>query len=106
MTEQKFLMKGVFLIFIAFTIMAFVYSKPIMIQESGFKLGEFEASIKKINNLSKRAVEPSSSGTGFAKIISTEFQEKHKKKRKCLKWTKEPITNRVKCIKLYVHRPR
>ena len=96
------MMKGVFLIFIAFIIVAFVYSKPIMNHESGFKLGEFEASTKKINNLSKRAVEPTSSRTGFATIISTESQEKHKKKRKCLKWTKEPITNRAKCVKFNV----
>ena len=76
-------MKGVFLIFIAFTIMAFVYSKPIMIQESGFKLGEFEASIKKINNLSKRAVEPSSSGTGFAKIMSTQERQRESWSNQC-----------------------
>ena len=82
--------------------MAFVYSKPVMIHESGFNLGDFEASSKKINNLSKRAVEPKSSGTRFATIISTESQEKHKKKRKCLKWTKEPITNRAKRVQFYV----
>ena len=82
--------------------MAFVYSKPIMNHESDFKLGEFEASTKKIHNLSKRAVEPTSYRTGFASIISTESQEKHKKKRKCLKWTKEPITNRAKCVQFNV----
>jgi len=45
-------------------------------------------------------------GTAFAAVTPLQQNQNHNKSRKCLKWTKEPITNRVKCIKLYVHRPR
>ena len=44
----------------------------------------------------------SSSKTGFAAIIETPNTENHKKTRKCLEWEKQPLTGKMKCIKLTI----
>ena len=101
---------------IAFLIMDFVHAKPVMNDDSDFKpSNKIEFSINKFHELFKRAAEPgpepitngsnSSSKTGFSAMITTESkmtetQTEHKKTRKCLKWIKEPITNRRKCVNL------
>ena len=112
-------MKNIILKFIiAFLIMDFVHAKPIMNNDSDFKpRNKIESSINKFHKLFKRAAEPgpepipitngskSSSKTGFAAMTTTESkisetQTEHIKTRKCLKWIKEPITNRQKCVNL------
>ena len=106
---------------IAFLIMDFAHAKPVMNNDSDFKSSQIESrglsiheksliesSINKMHGLFKRAADPmtvgskSSSKTGFAAITTSESQNERKKTRKCLKWTKEPITNRNICVKFNV----
>ena len=110
-------MKNIILKFIiAFLILDLVHAKPVMNNDSDFKpRNKIKSNINKFHKLFKRAAEPgpepitngskSSSKTGFAAMTTTESkitetQTEHKKTRKCLKWIKEPITNRQKCVKL------
>ena len=98
--------------------MDFSHAKPVMNNDSDFKSSQIESrglsfhqkyliesSINKMHGLFKRAANPimvgskSSSKTGFAAITTSESQNERKKTRKCLKWTKEPITNRNICVK-------
>ena len=112
-------MKSLFLKFIiSFLIMDFSHAKPVMNNDSDLKSSrieskglsfhqksQIESSIKKMHGLFKRAADPitfgskSSSKTGFAAITTSESQNERKKTRKCLKWTKEPMTNRNICVK-------
>jgi hypothetical protein len=61
-----------------------------------------------MHHLFKKAADPitvgskSSSKTEFAAITTSESQNERKKTRKCLKWTKEPITNQNICVKFNV----
>jgi hypothetical protein len=101
--------------------MDFAHAKPVMKNDSDFKSSQIESrglsfyeksliksSINKMHGLFKRAADPitvgskSSSKTGFAAITTSESQNERKKTRKCLKWTKEPITNRNICVKYNV----
>ena len=112
-------MKNILLKFIiAFLIIDFAHAKPVMNNNSDFKSSQIESrgfsfhqksiiesSINKMHGLFKRAADPitvgskSSSKIGFVAITTSGSQNEHKKTRKCLKWTKEPITNRNICVK-------
>ena len=115
-------MKNILLkLIIAFLIIDFAHAKPVMNDNSDFKSSQIESrglsfqqksiiesSINKMHGLFKRAADPitvgskSSSKIGFVAITTSGSQNEHKKTRKCLKWTKEPITNRNICVKFNV----
>ena len=115
-------MKNILLKFIiTFLIIDFAHAKPVMNNNSDFKSSQIESrglsfheisliesSIKKMHGLFKRAADPitvgskSSSKIGFVAITTSGSQNEHKKTRKCLKWTKEPITNRNVCVQFNV----
>ena len=115
-------MESIFLKFIiAFLIMDFAHAKPVMNNDSDSKSSQIESrglsfhqksliesSINKMHGLFKRAADPitvgskSSSKIGFVAITTSGSRNEHKKTRKCLKWTKEPITNRNIRVKFNV----
>ena len=113
-------MKNIILKFIiAFLIIDFAHARPVMNNNSDFKSSQIESrglsfhqksiiesSINKMHGLFKRSPitlgSKSSSKTGFAAMTTSESQNERKKKRTCLKWTKEPITNRHICVKFNV----
>ena len=76
----------------------FVTAKPLVNQDSDLNNTlHFHKLIKRAAVASK-----SSSKTGFAAIITTEGTRNRRKTRKCLEWTKQPITNKWKCAKFTI----
>ena len=81
---------------ITFMIVNFVSENPLIKQH-------WDINIKTPLQCHKRSAiaigSKSSPRTGYAGVISSDQEKRHKKAQKCLKWEKEHITGRWKCIK-------